>query len=352
MGRSRSPPPISPSHRDHLHTKCSTVTASTSRPTTRPPTDDTVSSWQDTFLALHRAATLEELWTVLLVPHGIRSSSAWEEPSALFRRFHADDPEHAATTVALLCTDHRWRKGVNRLIDQLAGSDVLDDGALDQLSDWFLGDALVVSAPAPMVPSPSWWRCRRRRTHRLRRRSSPLPTEAGPISAHGDRSTVDLATPAPLGGLPRRRAESGSVGRGADAGRCARHARRRRDGRRGDGRRRAIEQGERIDAVKPAWRGGPARAARRATETRRAPWRGCGDATSARRSVGQGASLGSEDGVAPAADPGRTVETRATARPRWTHRSAGPRSGQSRRRCSTSEARLPRRKGIAQSVDF
>ena len=74
-------------------------------------------SWQDTFLALHRAATLEELWTVLLGPHGIRSSSAWEEPFALFRRFHADDSEHAATTAALLCTDHRWRKGNNRLIE-------------------------------------------------------------------------------------------------------------------------------------------------------------------------------------------------------------------------------------------
>lgn len=112
-------------------------------------------SWQDTFLALHRAATVEELWTVLLVPHGIRSSSAWEEPFALFRRFHADDPddpEHAATTVALLCTDDRWRKGVNRLIGQLAGSEVLDDGARDQLSDWFLGDALVVSAPRRWFP--------------------------------------------------------------------------------------------------------------------------------------------------------------------------------------------------------
>lgn len=111
-------------------------------------------SWQDTFLALHRAATREELWTVLLVPHGIRSSSAWEEPFALFRRFHAADPEHAATTVALLCTDHRWRKAVNRLIGQLAGSDVLDDVARDQLSDWFLGDALVVSAPRRWFPDP------------------------------------------------------------------------------------------------------------------------------------------------------------------------------------------------------
>lgn len=69
-------------------------------------------SWQETFLALHRAATLEELRTVLLVPHSNRSSSAWEEPFALFRRFHADDAEHAAITVALLCTDHRWRTGV------------------------------------------------------------------------------------------------------------------------------------------------------------------------------------------------------------------------------------------------
>lgn len=114
-------------------------------------------SWQDTFLALHRAATLEELWTVLLLPHGIRSSSAWEEPFSLFRRFHAADSEHAATTVALLCTDHRWRRGVNRLIDRLAGSDVLDDVARDQLADWFLGDALVVAAPRRWFPGAVLW---------------------------------------------------------------------------------------------------------------------------------------------------------------------------------------------------
>ena len=180
-------------------------------------------SWQETFLALHRAATLEELWTVLLGPHGIRSSSAWEEPFVLFRRFHADDSEHAATTVALLCTDHRWRKGINRLIEHLAGSEVLDDVARDQLSDWFLGDALVVSAPRRWFPESLL----------VELSATPDPPAAtlqltvadrsrADRARTGDRSTVDLATLAPLGGLPRRRAESGSVGRGADAGRCAR----------------------------------------------------------------------------------------------------------------------------------
>lgn len=60
-----------------------------------------VPSWQETFLNLHEAQTPEELWIVLLVPHGIRSSSAWEEPYLLFRHFHLEVPTDAATTALL-----------------------------------------------------------------------------------------------------------------------------------------------------------------------------------------------------------------------------------------------------------
>lgn len=106
-----------------------------------------VTSWQEAFVALHSAERLEDLWTVLLVPHGFRSSSGWDEPYGLFRHFHADEPSDAAVTALLLCSDHRWRKAAHRLIHELADSGLLDDLALDQLAGWFLAHHLDVSAP-------------------------------------------------------------------------------------------------------------------------------------------------------------------------------------------------------------
>jgi hypothetical protein len=40
----------------------------------------TVPSWPETFFALLSAETADELWTVLEVPHGIRSLSGWDDP--------------------------------------------------------------------------------------------------------------------------------------------------------------------------------------------------------------------------------------------------------------------------------
>ncbi|MDE0778266.1 MAG: hypothetical protein OSB43_18455 [Nocardioides sp.] len=106
-----------------------------------------VPSWQETFLDLHAAQTPEELWIVLLVPHGIRSSSAWEEPYLLFRHFHLEVPTDAATTALLLCTDYRWRKATHHLIHELADSGLLDEHALDQLATWFLAADLELKVP-------------------------------------------------------------------------------------------------------------------------------------------------------------------------------------------------------------
>lgn len=103
-------------------------------------------SWQETMVELHRADSVEQLWTVLVTPHGIRSSAMWEEPYGLFRRFHEDDSENAEMTAALLCTDHRWRNGTHLLIDHLARSGLLSDAALDQMARWFLEDDLLVTA--------------------------------------------------------------------------------------------------------------------------------------------------------------------------------------------------------------
>lgn len=118
-------------------------------------------SWQDTFHVLHETQTLDALWIVLLVPHGIGSSSAWEEPYFLFQRFHSENSSGAATTALLLCTDNRWRKAAHHLIHALTDSDLLDDHALDQLATWFTEPGLEVLVPkrlfagAPVVFIPS-----------------------------------------------------------------------------------------------------------------------------------------------------------------------------------------------------
>jgi len=103
-------------------------------------------SWQETFVALHKAQTCEELWGVLLVDHGIRTSSAWEEPYILFSRFHRDDSDNAAVTALLLCTDTRWRTAAHRLIRRLADSDMLGNAALDDLASRFLDSEVTVLA--------------------------------------------------------------------------------------------------------------------------------------------------------------------------------------------------------------
>ncbi|MDH4075252.1 MAG: hypothetical protein OEW29_04880, partial [Acidimicrobiia bacterium] len=91
-------------------------------------------SWQDAFLALHSARTVEELWALLITPHGIKSSTAWDEALILFRRFHADDADGALITALLLCTDHRWRKAAHHLIHRLADPDLLSAEDLDVLA--------------------------------------------------------------------------------------------------------------------------------------------------------------------------------------------------------------------------
>ena len=104
-----------------------------------------IPSWVETFEDLQSASTVEELWAVLLEWHGIRGSSVWEEPYVMFMRFHRHDSTNADMTAALLCTDYRWRKAAHHLIARLADSGVLDSERLDELSDWFSGEAFEIS---------------------------------------------------------------------------------------------------------------------------------------------------------------------------------------------------------------
>ena len=102
-------------------------------------------SWQETFLALHLANTVDELWALLITPHGIKSSTAWDDAFILFRRFHANDPDGAAITALLLCSDHRWRKAAHHLIHRLADSDLLTAQDLNLLTVGFVHHEVTVT---------------------------------------------------------------------------------------------------------------------------------------------------------------------------------------------------------------
>lgn len=104
-----------------------------------------IPSWVETFEDLQSASTAEELWEVMIRWHGMRASSVWEEPYLLFMRFHRHDSTDADMTAALLCTDHRWRNAAHHLIARLTDSGVLDGEQLDQLADWFSGEAFEIS---------------------------------------------------------------------------------------------------------------------------------------------------------------------------------------------------------------
>lgn len=111
-------------------------------------------SWGETLHDLQSASSAEELWGVLLAPHGIRTSSIWEEPYLLFMRLHRHHSTDADMTAALLCTDYRWRNASHHLIDRLASSGVLNDDRLDALADWFSGEAFEISIETPDLHRP------------------------------------------------------------------------------------------------------------------------------------------------------------------------------------------------------
>jgi hypothetical protein len=98
--------------------------------------------WIETLIDLHSASSAEELWSVLLAWHGIRSSTQWDEAYSLLHRFHAEEPEGAIVTAVLLCTDYRWRKASHHLIARIVESGVLAESDEDQLAEWFVGAAL------------------------------------------------------------------------------------------------------------------------------------------------------------------------------------------------------------------
>ena len=176
-------------------------------------------TWIETFQELHSATTPPELWGVLISWHGIRSSSVWDEPFALFTRFHRDDATDAVVTAALLCTDHRWGKASHHLIHHICDSGLLAAPQIDELAEWFLLDTFEIeitlgpdpsSGATSIVRRPLWPPLRRWAARHLIQRSplrwrellelaEALPSRDGAAVAAG---VMDGADHIPAADLP------------------------------------------------------------------------------------------------------------------------------------------------------
>ena len=99
--------------------------------------DDTDDLFQE-FADLWLAETAEDLHRVLALQQPIRSSADWFEPHSLLRKHHKSEPHTSSVTATLLLTDMRWRKGVGRLVNRIAESDMIDADGLDQLATTFI----------------------------------------------------------------------------------------------------------------------------------------------------------------------------------------------------------------------
>jgi hypothetical protein len=87
--------------------------------------------------ALYSAADHDELWQVLLLLPGPRSTFHGEAVQ-LFRRHHEDGTPEALTTAQLLCTDRRWERCTTRLIRGIEDAAILSDADLKELAGSFL----------------------------------------------------------------------------------------------------------------------------------------------------------------------------------------------------------------------
>lgn len=97
---------------------------------------------------LWAADRLEPLYAALLGPQGGASGADAFEPFLLFSRHHRDEPDGAAFTALLLCTDGRWDKATGRLIRDIADSGFVTLEGLDDLADAFAWtDELWLEAP-------------------------------------------------------------------------------------------------------------------------------------------------------------------------------------------------------------
>ncbi len=109
----------------------------------------------DDLIALHTAATVEDLWRTLVVGRGLRGGQSFEAVG-LFRKHHGHGDPDALRTALLLCTDPRWDRDSGRLVRALVETGTLGDADIGELIECFLwSDRYRVTYPAGWV-SAQW----------------------------------------------------------------------------------------------------------------------------------------------------------------------------------------------------
>jgi hypothetical protein len=134
----------------------------------------------DDWAAISGAGSPDQLWRYLATHPTLRAMPEGSRALSVFRTLHkAGTAPGALATVALLCTDPRWRRVTAPLIVDIDQTDILREAELDELADGFLWDdhyAWVV--PQAWLRDETMWsagRRPRRWTAIVLRRGIPPP---------------------------------------------------------------------------------------------------------------------------------------------------------------------------------
>ncbi len=167
----------------------------------------------DDLIALHTAASVEDLWRTLVVGLGLRGGQSFEAVG-LFKKHHGHGGADALRTALLLCTDRRWDRDSGRLVRALVETGTLGDADIGELIECLLwSDRYRVTYPAGWV-SAEWLEIdlggRRRGGSRQRPRLGAGPRGRSPSWPHLLPSRGRLGLP---GRPPELRGDLISLGR-------------------------------------------------------------------------------------------------------------------------------------------
>jgi hypothetical protein len=104
------------------------------------------------FAGMYDASTPDELWRWLVLHPNAPPATLTRNAVSAFKRVHATNRAEALRTASLIFTDRRWQRITGRLVAEMEGTDILDDGGLDSLAE----DFVMLDAYPWRVP-PSWF---------------------------------------------------------------------------------------------------------------------------------------------------------------------------------------------------